>query len=225
MDLQASNSELEISVLLVEDELLTQTLISKLLTASGFRVVGATSNANTAMAMARQFQPHVALLDINLGVGPTGLDVAVALRRISPQIGIAFLSSITDIRTISPNHPSMPEASVHLNKADISNTEQLITAIQSSFELAASKTKKDAPALRLMNAPFTDIQLELMRLISLGKSNAAIAEIRCTTLKSTENAISRLAKKLNIPNDEVSNQRVLIAREFYRLLNNSQGNE
>jgi DNA-binding NarL/FixJ family response regulator len=56
-----------------------------------------------------------------------------------------------------------------------------------------------------------------MRLISLGKSNSAIAALKFTTVKSTENAISRLAKKLKIPSDDANNQRVLIAREFYKL--------
>ena len=222
MELQESHSELEISVLVVEDEILTRTLISKLLATAGFRVVGATSTASTAMALYRQFQPDVVLLDINLGEGPTGLDVAGALRRITAQVGLVFLSSITDIRTISPNQPTMPEGSVYLNKADISKTEQLIAAIQKAFELSQSKAQKAAPESRLMSEPFTDIQFELMRLIALGKSNSAIAEIRFTTLKSTENAISRLAKKLNIPSDDASNQRVLIAREFYRLNNNVQ---
>jgi len=187
-------------------------------------VVGAVSNASSAMALARQFQPNVVLLDINLGDGPTGLDIAVALRRIMPHIGLVFLSSITDTRTISPNLPSMPDASVYLNKADVEKTEQLIHAIHKAFEIAESKAPIAKSADRLMSEPFTDIQLELMRLISLGKSNAAIAEIRFTTLKSTENAISRLAKKLNIPNDEANNQRVLIAREFFRLSNSSQNN-
>lgn len=222
MELQEPHSELEISVLVVEDEILTRTLISKLLATAGFRVVGATSTASTAMALYRQFQPDVVLLDINLGEGPTGLDVAGALRRITAQVGLVFLSSITDIRTISPNQPTMPEASVYLNKADISKTEHLIAAIQRAFELSQTKAPKTAPESRLISEPFTDIQLELMRLISLGKSNSAIAEIRFTTLKSTETAISRLAKKLNIPSDDASNQRVLIAREFYRLNNNVQ---
>ena len=225
MEQLTSHSELEISVLVVEDEVLTRTLMLKLLEAAGFRVVGAASTASTAMALYRQFQPDVVLLDINLGNGPTGLDVAVALRRIRAQVGLVFLSSISDIRTISPNQPAMPEASVYLSKFDISKTEQLTSSIQKAFEIAQSKAAKDAPETRLINEPFTDIQLELMRLISLGKSNAAIAEIRFTTLKSTENAISRLAKKLNIPNDDASNQRVLIAREFYRLNSHTQRND
>jgi len=65
--------------------------------------------------------------------------------------------------------------------------------------------------------PFTDLQMELMRLISSGMSNVAIAAARFTTVKSTENAISRLAKKLGIPTDDKSNQRVLIAKYFFKL--------
>lgn len=225
MEQLTPHSELAISILVVEDEILTRTLISKLLRAASFHVVGEVSNASNAMAVYRQFRPDVVLLDINLGEGPTGLDIATALRRIAPQVGLLFLSSITDIRTVSPNQPAMPETSMYLNKAEISNTEQLISAIQRSFEIAQSRTSKENTPIRLINQPYTDLQLELMRLISLGKSNAAIAAIKFTTVKSTENAISRLAKKMNIPNDEANNQRVLIAREFYRISTNVHLNE
>lgn len=217
MEQPTSHSSLEISVLVVEDEILTQTLVSKLLSAAGLRVVGAVSNASEAMSLSRRFKPDVAMLDINLGGGPTGLDIAAALRKSAPHIGLVFLSSVTDIRTLSPNQPPMPEASIYLNKSDISKTDQLITAIQSAFQIAHSKISGEFATTPLISEPYTDLQLELMRLISLGKSNAAIAALKFTTVKSTENAISRLAKKMNIPNDEASNQRVLIAREFFRL--------
>lgn len=217
MELKVPAKKLGISVLIVENESLTRTLLSDLLTSAGFRVVGAVSGGKAALALFRKSAPDVLILDIDLGEGPTGLEVANAARKIAPDVGIAFLTSMTDIRTISPNQPAMPEASVYLYKADVFNTEQLITAIQSAFELAQSNARKAAKAAALISEPLTDLQFELMRLVSLGKSNSAIAALKFTTVKSTENAISRLAKKLKIPSDDASNQRVLIAREFYKL--------
>ena len=217
MELNVPAKKLEISVLVVENESLTRTLLSDLLATAGIQVVGAVSSAKAALALFRKFAPDVLLLDINLGAGPTGLEVAQAARKSDPKVGIAFLTSMTDIRTISPNQPAMPEASLYLNKADVLNTEQLITAIQSAFELAQSKARKSAKAAALKSEPLTDLQFELMRLVSLGKSNSAIAALKFTTVKSTENAISRLAKKLKIPSGDANNQRVLIAREFFTL--------
>lgn len=217
MGLNVPWKKLEISVLIVENESLTRTLLSDLLTSAGVEVVGTLSNAQRVLTFFRNSVPDVLLLDITLGEGATGLEVAHAVRRVAPHVGIAFLTSLTDIRTISPNQPAMPETSVYLNKADVSNTEQVITAVQRAFELAHSLERKAAPAAVLKSEPLTDLQFELMRQVSLGKSNSAIAALKFTTVKSTENAISRLAKKLGIPSDDANNQRVLIAREFYRL--------
>ena len=96
---------------------------------------------------------------------------------------------------------------------------QDIEVIRNAFEAAltgpTSKAKDESP--EMSKEPFTDLQMELMRLISSGMSNVAIAAARFTTVKSTENAISRLAKKLGIPTDDKSNQRVLIAKYFFKL--------
>ena len=69
---------------------------------------------------------------------------------------------------------------------------------------------------KMRKLQLTDLQIELMRLIALGLSNAAIAEARFTTVKSTENAISRLAKKLSLEKTDKNNQRVLIAQRFFQ---------
>ena len=114
---------------------------------------------------------------------------------------------------------------MHVNKADIAEADQLIEVIRRAYESIQSGGESRTSELQLISEPFTDLQLELMRLISLGKSNAAIAAARFTTLKSTENAIARLAKKLNIPSDDTNNQRVLIARAFFRLNSSSKIHE
>ena len=217
MNSSKSKSELEISVLVVEDEILTRTLISSLLTNAGFRVVGTATSAATAMAAFRLYRPQVVLMDIDLGAGPTGLDVAQALRKVSPRVGLVFITSFSDVRTIAPNLPDMPPASLFMHKSDITEMAQLIEVIRHAYEVVQSGTDTVKLTATRIGEPFTDLQLELMRLISLGKSNSAIAEARVTTVKSTENAISRLAKKLNIPSDDLNNQRVLIAREFFRM--------
>lgn len=210
-------SELKISVLVVEDETLTRTLISKTLVNSGFRVVGAATNASTAMAAFRLHRPQVVLMDIDLGAGPTGLDIAQALRKISPRVGLVFITSFSDIRSIAPNLPPIPAASLLMHKSDISEVEQLIEVIRHAYEVVQSGADNVKLPVAKAGETFTNLQLELMRLISMGKSNSAIAAVRVTTVKSAENAISRLAKKLNIPSDDLTNQRVLIAREFFRL--------
>ena len=214
-----AHSQLHISVLVVEDEALTRTLVSKVLGAVDFHLVGTAQNAVEAMRLFKTFRPQVVVTDIDLGGGPTGLDIAHAIERISPSTGIVFISSIEDVRTIRPNLPMAPLTSKYINKADVSNVQILIEVIRNAYESAqiGPNSKLRDEGWEISKEPFTDLQIELMRLISLELSNAAIAAARFTTVKSTENAISRLAKKLGIPTDDKSNQRVLIARYFYKM--------
>lgn len=63
----------------------------------------------------------------------------------------------------------------------------------------------------------TDSQLETMRLIAQGHSNAEIAKIRGVSEKSIEQTISRLVANLDIPKTGKGNQRVQISKLYFRL--------
>lgn len=64
---------------------------------------------------------------------------------------------------------------------------------------------------------FSDIQIETLRLVSEGLTNAEIAGVRFISEKSVEQTISRIAKILNLSSDAPRNQRVHLARIFFRL--------
>jgi DNA-binding NarL/FixJ family response regulator len=78
---------------------------------------------------------------------------------------------------------------------------------------SGSKKKSIPSSLEFLNA--SDIQL--LELISQGFSNKQIAEIKKITIKSCENAISRLAKKLDVPRDPSINQRVTLSKIYGEL--------
>jgi len=63
----------------------------------------------------------------------------------------------------------------------------------------------------------TDVQIETMRLIAQGLSNASIAKHRKISEKSVEQAISRLAAILNFTNSKETNQRVLITNYYHKM--------
>lgn len=62
-----------------------------------------------------------------------------------------------------------------------------------------------------------DIQIDIMRLIAAGMSNAEIASSLIMQEGSVEKSIARLIKKLGIKASQKQNQRVLIAHEYHRL--------
>lgn len=66
-------------ILVVEDEALIALELECLLDDLGHVTVGVAGNATEAIAMGRSTAPDVALVDIHLVDGPTGIDVARAL--------------------------------------------------------------------------------------------------------------------------------------------------
>lgn len=80
---------------MVEDEALVATLTAELLTRLSFDVQVAQSAAEARNVVA-YFDPDAALIDIHLGSGPSGLPLGYVLRQAHPDVGIVFLSRLTD---------------------------------------------------------------------------------------------------------------------------------
>jgi len=201
-------------LLIVEDDSMMLQALSSGLNANGISNVEVANSASIAMQKFRTFKPDVSLIDIELRQGPTGVDVSHAMRKLDPNVGIVFLTSLADPRLVDSRLPELPEGSIYLRKNSVKNLSEVIEALNLAIsgDLKAIKSKTDDDFLDLSKAQF-----EIIRLIAQGHSNLEISKIRVTTVKSTENAISRLAKKLGITNSTTASQRVLLARKYTEL--------
>jgi DNA-binding NarL/FixJ family response regulator len=208
----------EIKLLLVEDDPIILTMMSKAVESEGFRVLTATSNVVSAMDSLKKNPPDVAILDIDLGAGPTGIDLANKIRKIYHRTAIVFCTSYKDIRFIRNESHSYPPHTVLLKKSDVVNIDKFSKAINEALELVrdADDTKSDQLSEKFYKN-LNDLEIELLRLVASGISNKNIAKERGISTKSCENAIARLAKKLKIPATEDNNQRVLLTRKYSEL--------
>ena len=85
-------------LLIVEDDVLLVSSLEELLSDSGFDVVGTVGSAATALSLAEERQPQLALIDIRL-IGPIdGIELARQLRD-RFQIPAIFLSGFADPET------------------------------------------------------------------------------------------------------------------------------
>ncbi len=216
----ATEAALALGVLVVEDENFSRTILSESLVAGGLRVVGSASNAQAAMKLFQLHHPDVVTLDLDLGDGPTGIDIAYAMREKDSSVGIVILSSLPDPRLLRPNLRPVPPHVIYQQKSKVDTPEALMRSIHEAIQAIANPGDKKASRNNgaQHQTPFTDTQIELMRLIALGLSNTEISKRRFTTVKSTENSIARLAKILHLEQDETINQRVQIARTYFRLI-------
>jgi len=105
-----------------------------------------------------------------------------------------------------------------LKKADVVNMEKFSNAINEAVELIRESDESKPDNLHeKYYKDLTALEIELLTLIAGGHSNKQVAAEKGISLKSCENAIARLAKKLEIPAAEQSNQRVLLTRKYMEL--------
>lgn len=215
-----------IRAMVVEDDAFTRSMIVSSLQMQGVDVVIETGSVTQAIKAGQISKPNVAILDLDLGSGPSGIDLALALRKANTKIGIVILTTFEDPRLHSPGLPELPNGSIYLVKREISDIELLFKAIKKTILESSALPKEVVKSLSKRSfGDLTDSQIETMRLIAKGFSNAQIAKNRGINEKSVEQTISRLAKQLKIESSVESNQRVQISRMYYKLTGSNSAND
>lgn len=204
-------------VMLVDDDPFTRMTLVATLGSLDCAVVGDVATAREALVVAAETRPDVAVVDLDLGEGPTGLDVAHRLRELMPTIGLVVLSTYEEPRLMGFNQHPLPEDALYLVKRTVVDPEVLGRAVRMSVDRdfrngTMRVVPKDAGGVKL-----SDPQIDIMRLVAAGHSNAEIARRRSLTVPAVEKAVARLIKQLGLQSSPDTNQRVSIAQAYYRL--------
>lgn len=209
------------SVLVVEDEALIRNLVASQLKADGFEVHTAASAAE-ARKLADAVEPDVALLDIELGFGPTGIDLATILRKSDPGIAIVFLTHLPEPRLVGIDNRAIPKNAAYLVKDRISDPGQLTRAIEAALR---DRVTDDLRDYKHVSSKFSNVsrsQLQVIQAIASGASNHDIAEQRGTTVRAVENLIKRAFEAAGLLTDEEPDNRVHLrvaaAKEYLRAI-------
>lgn len=203
---------LKASVLLLDDDAFTRTTLSSVITNLGYRV-DAFGQASPAVESSRNHKFDLALLDIDLGPGPNGIDVGFVLRRINPNIGLIFLTSYSDPRFVASDNSDLPAGSRYLIKSKLNDMSVLEKLIEQTIQTPL-KTSRRIPR---SDVKLTKNQLRILELVASGKSTHEIAETLKVSEKSVEAIISRINANLGI-SDTNLNKRVKLTNFYYRLI-------
>ena len=201
------------SVLLVEDDVFTRSTLSAALVGANFEVKAQVGKASDAIDAVKRFSIDVAIIDLDLGAGATGIDIAIALREHNPIIGIIILTSYTDPRVMNPHSRVLPKGSKFLTKSNLTDFAPLVRTILELKALPLSgKTEK-----RSEKVDFTANQLIVLQSVAKGLTTKEIAFRTGVSEKAVEGTISRLHSMLDLPKDSSSNPRVQLARAYFAL--------
>lgn len=206
------------SVLVVEDDTLLRELIALALERHGFTVDTAAS-ASDAQRVFRNGDHDALVLDVSLGVGTNGFDLAESLRRTSPHVAIVFLTNLPDPRFADRASEEIPAGVAYLRKSSLGNIDVLIDALDKTLRgQDISNYRQDRDPLRPLGK-LTRKQLAVLGLAAAGMSNAQIAQARGVSVKAIEDTISRAAQALDIDSTVEGNLRVASVRRYLAITN------
>jgi DNA-binding NarL/FixJ family response regulator len=207
---------MRLKVGICEDDSFTRSTLSAALAFADVEVSFSASDATSAILEAEQNMPHAVVLDLHLGTGPNGVDLARSLRRLAPEIGIVFLTSFETPRLLEKNLNGLPSGSQYLTKRNIESVSQILDAIQKSIAKGRKTTLPNQGQVDTL----TNHQLQVLELIAQGLSNGEIATKLGVELKSIQAVTSRISKKLGLESYQSINQRIQMAKAYLRATGN-----
>lgn len=197
-------------VVLIEDDPFTRTMLTAALEAGDIRVSASGALARVAMEAQAKEKIDVAILDLDLGVGPTGIDIAYALREVDRAIGIVLLTSFSDPRLSPAQGIALPRGTRYLTKSKIDNMAIVLTVVlQAKFSPLEIHVKSSPETLAI-----TSQQVAALKLVAGGATNSEIARQLDITEKAVEHLIARLNENLGLDKSSSTNSRVQLVRKF-----------
>ena len=194
-------------VVSVEDEAFTRNLVAGALETEGWEVRSCATIAEAIEAI-EDVEPHVVLCDLDLGPGPSGVDLCQRLVEDWPWIGIVVLSAHTSPELAVDSMGKLPKDVVYLVKSAVSSPQELSEAVEAAISGRIEDNRSLGEDDRIV---LSHEQGEVLRLIAQAYSNAAIAEQRGTTLRAAEAMVHRVFQALGIDNGPEVNARVQAA--------------
>lgn len=202
-------------VLLVDDDEFTRFLLVRALASFGYDEAVACDGAPAAVVAAETLRPHVAILDLDLGPGPSGIDLAHALRRKQPDLAIILLTSFEDPRLLVGS-AALPSGTIYLTKRAVGNDEVLPRAMETVLASPCADTNARIGKGMATPLSLSDNQVDIMRLVAEGHSNAEIGRRLHLTERGVAKAVSRLVKQLGLESGADGNVRVLITQAYFQ---------
>jgi DNA-binding NarL/FixJ family response regulator len=200
-------------VLVVEDDALLRELIATALEVRGYAVQTA-GDITEAKRILRSVDPDGVVLDIDLGPGPTGFDFAQIVSKEAPGTGIVFLTQLPDPRFSPTDENGMPAGVAYIRKSALADLNVLYDALDVAMRGQVTKLHRHDLDDKRPFAKLTVKQIEVLKLMAQGNSNAQIATARGTSLKATEDAIRRACAAIGIDGSTDGNSRARAVAKY-----------
>jgi len=202
------------SAVVVDDEPLICSIIAEILEAEGWAVTQA-QDALSAITAVKATSATLVIADIDLGLGPTGIDVVQRARADNPSIGVVFITNLADPRITGKGWNAIPNDASYIVKTEISSTTALRAAVTEALDV---RTAGSRPLVaQTATQSLSNAQIGVLKLVSEGLTNDEIANSRATTIRAVERLLLRMMIAANIAPGPSA--RVQLARLYWDQLN------
>jgi DNA-binding NarL/FixJ family response regulator len=193
-----------------------RSLVADALGGRGF-VVEARGDAAGALAVLETFDPDCLVTDIDLGQRPNGVELATIVRSRAPQVAVVFLTNLSRSAAVGIARDVVSDASF-VNKGAIESVDELVDAVEAALD--ESPTSRDLPASdsRAALLALRPAQLDTLRHVATGASNAEIARRRGVSVRAVEKSVERVFQSLGLTGIETSSPRVAAAALYISTL-------
>jgi DNA-binding NarL/FixJ family response regulator len=189
----------EIRILIVEDEPIIAENIAMYLTNNGYKVCGIAYDGEAARQQIMHNTPDAVLMDINLGAGEDGIDLAGFIKK-NYSIPLLFLTSYTDKETIGRAKEAEPYA--YIVKPFDEKT--LLASLEIALSNFAKRNNKQVPVLSFLKInkhlinQVSEREFEVLQLVYEGKTNQQIAEKTLISVNTVKKHINSAYLKLDV---------------------------
>jgi DNA-binding NarL/FixJ family response regulator len=188
----------------------------------GTNVIGEARKQSSALLLMRSMQPNVLLIDMHSS-NEHSIAIANAIRKESPDIGVVILVACADLRLLGELTSNIPIGAKVVIKKSMNSVASLCDVISESRIFATGSpvtwvngnVSIHERAIENLISHLTDLQIDTLRLVANGLTNAEIGRIRFVSEKAIEQIVSRIALMLDVQPDRTKNLRVQLVGEYF----------
>jgi DNA-binding NarL/FixJ family response regulator len=208
-------------VVVADDDVLLREGLASLLVQGGYEVIGQAGDGAELLALVREEEPDLAIVDIRMPPTNTteGLDAARTIREERPQTAILILSAHVEVEHAMTLLAAGP-GSGYILKTRITDLDDFLDTVRRVLrgssvvdpslvqELVAARDVDD-PLERL-----TRREREVLALMAEGRSNVGIGRRLWLTKGTVEKHVHSILQKLQLPEGDDDHRRVLAVIAF-----------
>jgi DNA-binding NarL/FixJ family response regulator len=210
-----------VRIALADDDVLLREGLASLLERSGFAVVGQAGDGEELLALVREHEPDLVLVDIRMPPDheTEGLEAARAIREEYPDAGILVLSAHVEVEEAMELLASGHRIGYLLKSrvTDVGEFIETVERIAQGGSVVDPGLVQDLVTARRRDDPLEELsprELEVLALMAEGRSNVGIARRLWVTERTVEKHVHSILSKLGLTGTDNDHRRVLAVVAF-----------